>query len=195
MPEQPEPKGWTPIEDSQNAAAFLVLAAQSLAAPVEVFLRTRFGRRYFGVPAAIGLFAVPMWMMFWPGEDATPIFTFWVLFLVIQGRARIESILMSSRGDLVHSRYNGRPRLQRFFRRAGERRVKAVHEPLLVIGTGVLMLGVSEPLGSYLITAGICLALVASVIEGVERNRLMSMHDAWLEQQYHAERFRDITGR
>ncbi len=195
MPDQPEPKGWTPIEDYQNAFAFLVLAAQSIAAPVEVFLRTRFGRRYFGVPAAIGLFAVPMWMFFWTGEDATPIFVFWVLYLVMQGRARIESILMASRGDLVHTRYNGRPRMERFFRRAGERRVKAVHEPLLTIGIGVFILPVSEPLGSYLITAGICLALVASVIEGVERNRLMSMHDAWLEQQHHAERFRDITGR
>lgn len=195
MPDQPEPKGWTPIEDSQNAAAFLVLAAQSIAAPVEVFLRTRFGRRYFGVPAAIGFFAVPMWMLLWPGEDATPIFVFWVLYLIMQGRARVESILMSSRGDLVHTRYNGRPRLARVFKRAGERRLKAATEPLLVLAVGVFMLPISEPLGSYLITAGICLALVASVIETVERNRLMSMHDAWLEQQHHAECFRDFTGR
>lgn len=195
MRDQPEPKGWTPIEDAQNAASILMLVAQSLAAPVEVFLRTRFGRRYFGVPATIGLFAVPMWMLFWPAEDPTPILVFWLLYLVMQLRARIESIVLAAKSEPVHTRYNGYPRLARFFRKSDERKIKASAEPMLVIVVGAGMLAVSGPLGSYLITAGVSLALVASVIESVERNRALSMRDAWIEQQQLATRFREMQDR
>lgn len=195
MRDQPEPKGWTPIEDAQNAATILLLVAQSLASPVEVFLRTRFGRRYFGVPAAIGLFAVPMWMLFWPREDPTPILAFWLLYLVMQIRARVESIVLAAKSEPCHTRYNGYPRLARFFKRTDERKIKAGAEPMLVIITGICMLAVSKPLGSYLITAGVCLSLVASVIESVERNRALSMRDAWIEQEQMAARFRELQDR
>lgn len=195
MRDQPERKGWTPIEDAQDAASILMLVAQSLAAPVEVFLRTRFGRRYFGVPAFLGFLAIPMWMLFWPDEDATPIFVFWVLYILMQLRARIESMVMAARGDTVHTRYNGYPRLARIFKRTHEHKLKGGHEPALVVIVGVFMLAVSEPLGSFLMTSGFCLALVASVIESVERNRAMSMHDAWIEQQAQAARFREMQDR
>ncbi len=195
MRDQPEPKGWTPIQDAQNAASILMLVAQSLAAPVEVFLRTRFGRRYFGVPAAIGLFAVPMWMLFWPREDPVPILVFWLLYLVMQLRARVESIVLAAKSEPVHTRYNGYPRLARIFKRTDERRIKAGAEPMLVIIVGACMLAVSEPLGSYLITSGVCIALVASVIESVEHNRALSMRDAWIEQEQMAARFREMQDR
>ena len=195
MRDQPEPKGWTPIEDTQNAASILVLIAQSLAAPVEVFLRTRFGRRYFGVPAFLGFLAVPMWMLFWPREDATAIFVFWCLYILMQLRARIESMIMVARGDIIHTRYNGYPRLARIFKKTHEHKLKGGHEPALVVIVGAFMLSVSEPLGSFLMTSGFCLALVNSVIESVERSRAMSMNDAWIEQQAQAARFREIQDR
>ena len=195
MRDQPEPKGWTPIEDAQNAASILMLVAQSLAAPVEVFLRTRFGRRYFGVPAFLGFMAVPMWMLFWPREDPTPIFVFWGLYILMQLRARIEGWIMVARGDIVHTRYNGRPRLARIFKNIHEHKLKGFHEPALAIIVGMFMLAVSEPLGSFLMTSGFCLGLVNSVIESIERNRAMSMHDAWIEQQDHAARFREMQDR
>ena len=147
MQHDQEPKGWTPIEDARNVAGLFVLAAQVLSAPVEVFLRTRFGRRYFGFPSFLALFAVPMWMLFWPGEDPRPIMIFWALYVLMQLRARIEGLWMVARGDIVHTRYNGWPCLSRIFKRMSEQTIKGTIEPWLVIAVGMVTLGVSRPLG------------------------------------------------
>lgn len=195
MPDQPDPKGWTPIQDAQQAASILVLAAQVMAAPIEVILRTRFGRRYFGVPAFLGFLAIPMWMLFWPEEDPRPILIFWGLHFVMQLRARIEGITMVARGELVHTRYNGWPRISRIFKNTHEHKLKSNTEPALVMLIGLCLLPFSAPLGSYLIVSGISLGVVEGVIESVNRNRALSMHDAWLEQQDQAARFRDLQDR
>lgn len=192
--EQPEPRGWTPIQDARFAANFLVLTAQVLAAPVEVFLRVRFGRHYFGAPSAIALLAIPMWHLFWPGEDPDPLMAFWLLFIVMQLRARIEGIAMVARGDVRHTRFNGEPRLARVFKKMPQEKIKANIEPLVVIGVGVGLLEYSPPLGSYLIAAGCSLAVVAGVIEKLNTARALQLHDVWLEKQHEAERFREFMG-
>jgi len=115
-----QPKGWTPIQDAQNAASFLVLAAQALSAPVEVCIRTKFGSRYFGVPSLLGFLIISMWMLFWPGQDPQPIFIFWCFYVLMQIRARIESMVLVARGKAVHSRYNGWPRLASIFKKKTE---------------------------------------------------------------------------
>lgn len=193
--EEPQPKGWTPIQDAKAAANFLMLAAQSLAAPLEPFLRHRFGPRYFGVPSTIGLFIIPMWMLLWPDEDPRPIMGFWLLFILVQLIARIECVGLAARGHLIHTRYNGHPRLAAIFRKVPERTLKSTHEPWLAIFAGVLALTFSAPLGSYLIAAGVCLAVCASVGEAVDRARALQLHDAWIEQQILAERFREMQRR
>ena len=63
-------------------------------------------------------------------------------------------------------------------------------EPLFVI-LSACSCSVRLPLGSYLITAGICLMVVASVAECREC-RMMQMNDEWVEQQMLAERFRNL---
>lgn len=190
--EQPEPKGWTPIQDARVAATLFLLAAKVLAAPVEVFLRVRFGRNYFGLPSGIALLAVPMWYTLWPGEDANPLMAFWALFIVMQIRARIEGIALVARGDVRHTRFNGEPRLTRIFRKMPQHKIKAGVEPLVTIGVGAALLEFNLPLGSYLIAAGCSLAIVASAIEKLETARALQMHDAWIEQQHQMERFREF---
>jgi len=192
--QQPEIKGWQPLEDTKTALNVAMLAAQALSAPVEVFLRTRFGSRYFGVPAFLGFIAVPMWLLLWPGEDPRPMTVFWAFYILMQLRARVESAAMVRKGDIVHTRYNGRPRLMSLFRKTPELKLKAV-EPWLVMLVGVFLMAVSEALGSYLIAAGFCLALVESTIAAAERARVFQMHDAFLEQQQTAERFRELRRR
>ncbi len=88
----------------------------------------------------------------------------WLRSLVMQLRARMESVVMVARGDFVHSRYNGWPRLAKFFSRSSERTIKGGLEPAVVILTGILLLPLSQPLGSYLMAAGIALALSHSII-------------------------------
>lgn len=193
--QQTQPQGWTPIEDSKRAAGFAVFAARALAAPVEVCIRRRFGSRYFGVPALVGCLLVPTWMVFWPRESALGITAFWFVYLFNQLAARVESVRMAARGDIMHSRYNGRPMLCGLFPRMSERAVKASVEPVLVIAAGALAMAPSPPLGSYLIAAGVALAITHAVAAAVDRARAMELHDSFLEQRDLAERFREMTGR
>ncbi len=190
---EPSQPGWTPIQDSKQAANVLVFVARALASPVEVFLRKRFGCRYFGVASLGGLVAVPMWMLFWPQDDPRPIMGFWLLYLVMQLRARLESMWMMHRGNIMHSRYNGSSRLARVFPKCSESTIKGGVEPAIVCIIGVLLMTVSEPLGSYLVVAGISLALTNSVIEAVDRVQAIEMHDAFIEQRALSERFRDLS--
>jgi len=189
MQEQ-QPKGWTPIEDARKGANVLMLVAQVLAAPIEVFLRVRFGSRYFGVPSAIAILALPLWMMFFPYEDPRPLLVFWGLYILMQLRARIECLRMVSHGEYVHSRYNGAPRLRSFCRRTPERTIKVCHETVFVCLAGLLMMPASQALGSYLVAAGIASGLLGSTIEAVDRARAIELNDAWIEQQTTADRFR-----
>lgn len=187
-----QPKGWTPFEDAKKGANFMMLAAQVLASPIEVFLRTRFGSRYFGVPSAIAILALPMWSLLWPREDPRPLLIFWGLYILMQLRARVEGMRMVARGDHVHSRYNGRPRLARIFRKMPEQKIKVVAETVVVCAIGVLMLPISESLGSYLFAAAFASGLLNSTIDAVERARSVELNDAWIEQQSLAERFREL---
>lgn len=190
--DEPQPKGFTPIQDAKAAAGIAMLVARSIAAPLEPFLRSRFGSRYFGLPSLIGLFTILFWCVLWPGEDPTPMVWFWWLFIAVQLLARLESIGPAARARPVHTRYNGRPRVASVFRKTPERTLKARHEPWLVIAIGLTVLGLSLPLGSYLIAAGFCLAVCAGVSEAAERAVALQLHDAWIEQQLLAERFRDM---
>ncbi|MGE3424789.1 MAG: hypothetical protein AB7N24_22290 [Dehalococcoidia bacterium] len=190
--QQPEEKGWTPIEDARAAANLLTLAMQTMAAPMEVILRKRFGRRAFGVPSALALLVIPMWMVFWPEEDPRPMWWFWMLFVVMQLRARIESVVLATRGPRVHSRYNGDSRLQWLGRWLDPKNIKGGVEGFLVTFGGFAMMEWSKPLGSYMVVAGISVIGVMTLIESVDRRRTEQLHDAWLEQQYQAERFREM---
>lgn len=192
MQDPQQPKGWTPVEDARNAASFFAFASRVLSAPVEVFLRTGFGSRYFGLPSLVAVFAIPLWMLFWPGESGSGIMLFWSLYLLMQLRAWVESARMVARGEIVHTRYNGWPRLARCFRRHGEREIKGAAEPLVVFGIGIGLLPLSLPLGSYLMTASVALAVNHGLMEAVERARALEINDALIEQRSLSEKFRGM---
>ncbi|QYO62488.1 hypothetical protein [Leptolyngbya sp. 7M] len=192
--QQEQQAGWTPIQDAKKAANILVFLANAVASPVEVFLRTKFGSNYFGMPSVVALLLVPMWALFWPQESPAGICVFWLLFIAFQLRARIETFRMLARGEHVHTRYNGWPRLARIFKRMPESRIKAGLEPLLVFAVGVLMMPLSQPLGSYLMVAAFALGMTHAVIDSVERARALEMNDAMIEQQALADRFRQMNG-
>lgn len=190
--QQQEPKGWTPIQDAKRAAYVLAFASRVMACPIEVILRRQFGSRYFGMATLVALFAVPMWTLFWPEADPRGITALWLVFLVMQLRARIESAFRVARGETIHTRYNGWPRLASLFKHLPEKKLKAVIEPALVLVVGVFFMQGNPPLGSYLIVAGICHALNTALIESVERSRALQMNDALIEQQQLGERFRKM---
>ena len=99
---------------------------------------------------------------------------------------------MVTRGEYVHSRYNGWPRLASVFKEMPERRIKGLVEPAIIILVGVVIFDISESLGTYLVFAGVALALSTEHINAIERHKVGQMHDAWIEQQILMERFREM---
>jgi hypothetical protein len=196
MPQQQEqPQNlWTPIEDAKRAFSLLAFASQVLAHPTEVFLRTRFGSQYFGVAAGLAFFVVPMWMVFFPTEPATGIWIFWCLYIVMQLRARIETARSKSKGEVIHSRYNGWPRLANAFKSMPESRLKAAIEPLAVFLCALAVMAGSVPLGSFLIVSAFALAFNNALLGAVTKARVRELNDTLIEQQQIAECFRDMRG-
>lgn len=185
-------KGWTPIEDARNTANIMVFVSRVMTAPVEVIIRKRFGSRYFGLPGFVALFAIPMWMIFWPEEDGSWIVWFWLLFILMQLRARMEAAWMVRRGDIVHTRYNGQPRVARFFKKLGEQEIKGKTEPTIVLTIGLLIFLFNMPLGSYLVIASLALAANHGLMVAVDRARALEMNDVLIEQRAISGQFRDM---
>lgn len=195
QPRQPDGE-WTPIEDAKGAAALFVFCMRVMATPSEVILRRRFGKHALGLPAALALFAIPMWSIFWPDKDPSHLVTFWGVYFVALIQQRLAGIAMYMRGERVHSRYNGDSRLQflagRWISPDG---VKGGLEGFLVIVVGFLLMPLSQPLGSFLVVSGMSVIGVMTTIKSVEKARLEQMHDAWLEKQHQSEQFREMEQR
>ncbi|MBY0261402.1 MAG: hypothetical protein K2Q20_03620, partial [Phycisphaerales bacterium] len=148
--------------NSVKGARILVFAARALASPLEACLRREFGPKHFGVQAVASLALFPLWMMFWPGWSCDGLIVFWVYALFMFARARAESLRMLRNGTNVHTRYNGWPRLSRWFPRMSEANVKAKCEPAFCFIVGILLFCVSEPLGSFIVVATVGLVLTQS---------------------------------
>lgn len=182
-------------ERLKTALGWVAFIAGALAISVEVFLhRSRtFGGRYVGMQAAAVILIVPLYSMFWEGYELMPLMRFLGAFLFMCFLVRLGGLARRSRdGQEFHSRYTGYPRLMRLMPRADERKVKGALEPLLVFFAGIFASPTSEPLGGYLILASVGLAVSVQFSVGYERQRVIDMNDAYLEQRYIAERFREM---
>ena len=183
------------MDDAKKGLNMGIFLTRALSAPVEVFLRKGFGCNYFGFPAMVGCFIVPLWTGFWPRSSPVPMLVFWAVYLVMQLNARLGTWGAADRGEIVHSRYNGWPRLSRIFKRSPENRIKCLYEPAMVLLAGLLFLRFSPPLGTYLIAAAFSLVFDHAVTEGVDRARAQELIDGLIEQQQLAARVRELTNR
>jgi hypothetical protein len=86
------------------------------------------------------------------------------------------------------------PRLMKLCPRLSEITVKRFIEPLLVFLGGVFTLHVNQPLGFYWMVGAFCMFGQASQADAWAREQATNMHDAVLDQQEVAERFRGMRG-
>lgn len=178
------------LHDVRTATNVLNAFARTFSMTVEVFLRGGFGSRYLGMHAAGGIVLIPFWSVFWPREDCRPLLGFLFAYLAMCFLARLGMGWRALRGVRSHTRYNGRPRLLRLCPWMDEVRFKKQVEPVLVFTLGVLLLPLSQPLGSFLMVAAFALVVSVHMVDTYGRVRAMDMHDAFLEQRELAERFR-----
>jgi len=176
----------------------LLLVSRSLAVTVEVFLHrsSTFGARYLGVQAALGMLLVFFFPVFWPGEDAAPMLCFFAAFVVMCAAVRIATVRRRLRGEPEpHSYYSGTPLLLRQTSRVSERSFKGVVEPAIVWLAGFMVMEWSEPLGSYLVCAGVALVISVGAAVAHERVRALDMNDAFIEQRQVSDRWRGMRPR
>lgn len=174
------------IENMRASAYWLAFIAQTLAVSVEVVLRTRMGSRAIALRGLAAFFLIPLWMVFFPGQEAGPLMWFWCLYVWGCVRQRVGS----AQGDLGHSRYSGESVLRRIFPRCSELKVKGKIEPVFVVVIGLFLLPLNQPLGSFLIAAGIGLGASVGLGESVERAKVRELNDARIDQQDVIDRFR-----
>ncbi|MBL8880928.1 MAG: hypothetical protein JNG88_17580 [Phycisphaerales bacterium] len=158
--------------------------------PLEVLLRHRFGRDYFGLQTLLGFVSLCAWAALWPGRNGLPLLCLTGLYLLLTMFHRIAAVFRSERGHATHSRYTGTPYLRRIVSCFSEITIKQYVEPIVGLLTGILLLPWDEPVGSYLMFSSFC--LMCSVAEDVkaEKRRAQDMYDAYVEQQAVLERFR-----
>jgi len=179
---------------ADNSVYWLYFVLQTWAMSVEVFLHRRFGSRYNPLPAAAVLLLVPLYCAAWQGQDVRPMWQFLEAYVSACFIARINIVCRHWRGDRIHTRYSGEPRLCLLLPRMSEIRIKQFLEPLVVFLVGVGMCKYSQLLGGYLIVAALCLFCSVAQTEAYYRRRATDIYDSVIEQQSIAERFRNLRG-
>lgn len=199
MPQQPQQSEMTGVfsmESYRNAFGWITLIASVGSVSLEVFLRRGFGSRYLHTQAALAVLLILFWPLFFPDRDLAPMFWFLLAYLFMCARARAARLAKWLRGreDNTHSRYNGRPWLCSLMPSTPELAIKGKIEPTLALCTGIVISGLNEPLGCYLVFAGLCMGINFSVLQARDRARMLDLRDSLIEQQLAVERFREARG-
>jgi hypothetical protein len=161
---------------------------------VEPFLHGRFGVRYILVCGPFAVVSLMIFAMFIPPEKAGPFVLFMAAFVACSVLAQIGAWIRFRQGDNEHSLYNGFPRCLRSSVGHREYKVKQFFEPMLVLFLGYVVLDWNAYLGAYWIVAAACLFLTNAIGRRRDTREALLLHDAVLDQQHRAQRFKEIQG-
>lgn len=191
-PPQPQ-RGF--LDSSRDGLSLGMMLCSSWATSLEVFLHKGMGHRYHGLQAAAVLLLVPFYSLAWSEYDLRPLMCFLGAYVVMCLVTRVDGLLRRSRGMQQHSFYSGWPRLMGQKCRIDEVAFKRFVEPVFALLAGYGLRQIDPPLGTYLMIGGVCMFLTVSAGQTVERARAVDMNDAVIEQEWIAERFREMRGR
>lgn len=179
-------------ESFRNTLNWLSLVALAGSVTLEVFFRKGFGSRYLHLQAGLGALLILLWPALFPHDAPEPMALFFLGYLLMLARARSENraLMATGRQHCVHSRYNGEPRLIRWMPKAPESFIKGYVEPFAAIGLGVALSALNQPLGCYLVFAGLCMRMNQTLMEARDNTRTLDMRDMLIEQQLAAARLR-----
>lgn len=180
--------------DSRGTMNLAMLVVQAYSTSVEVFLHRHLGERYLGFQAVGVLLLVPFHAYLMPECDPSRLMLFLMAYLAACLLQRMGMLWRRWRGMVQHSRYNGYPWMLTGNTRIEEVFFKIWVEPLMVIGSGMLLIAVDRVLGSYIATAGFALHIKGRMVNLLSSSQTLDMRDAMLEQEQRAERFREMNG-
>lgn len=190
-------KPFSQAVDGQAAENWLNVFSRTMNAfayLTEAMIHKNMGLRYIdaSIPFALGILV--LYPIFWPENDQRAFLVFSALFVLSHIGQRFSAARRRVMGDRFHSFYTGESLLAGLFPRLSERAVKRHVEPLFVVLLGGIALYFDRPLGTLLmVSAGAMIATNEQQMRR-ERERVYAMHDALLENQMAADRFRGWYG-
>lgn len=167
---------------------------EAMAFTMALFLHRKFGSRYIGRNAAMGILVILVFAAVMPMPGAWTMILFLVAYFKAWIYARAGVLYRRfKRQENEHTRYSGWPYLMTVLPGWTELTVKRFIEPLLVVVVGVVLWFFVPGLGLYLVMAGVSLFISVELAEAYDRRRAEMMHDAVIEATQRAERFRTMS--
>lgn len=174
--------------DQDAGANFLIqVTIRSFARSVAVFLRKDLGSEYLGVAGVAALLIIPLFAGIFPRAEAGPLLWFLAAYFGMVLVARVGMFRRYWRGEHIYSFYSGTPRLATLLPFLPEWFLKVWVEPPLVFFIGVNVATYNNPLGSYLVWAGLALFICEVQVAFEDSQRTRRMRDARIEQLHTRE--------
>jgi len=162
----------------------LYLLVSGYATCFTVFIRRNFGTEALGLNAAVAFIIMMGYTAVHPGSRMGFFVMLWFVMLVAQW---LNTMLCRARGIVVHSRYDGYPRLGFAFPFVRAERTAKTIECLACVLIGGLLFEVDQSLGVFVMFGCFGLLLRLAIDDEIDRKRLQRMHDAEIEQSYMME--------
>lgn len=173
--------------DRMRSTANLVAAVAAVFATFAqvTFFRHTFGVRYFrSFKTALVVPVLFFFPIFWSRDDPRWLWALLALYSVMCIRHRLNIWRRIVRGESgLHSMYDGISRLERFFPKASEQKIKSFHEPAWMFFIGIGSLAVSPELGCFFILCAFGMGVQSGLMFAHDRQRTLDLADAQIEGQ------------
>lgn len=169
-------------EPPENGVNFVEMAIAFFSLAPELLLHDfrTFGVRSVGPRAAGTVLAMYIFANCYSFDNRTPLLMLTTIVALLAIVAHISAAIRLGRGQICHSRYNGRPWAVAIFP-ISEPRMKRI-EPVLIVLAGLGLHCLNHPLGSFVITAGYCYGFRVVLEYLLTRTKSLDLNDAMAEQ-------------
>ncbi len=179
---------------AQNWANALTRTLNAFAYLSEAMIHKNMGLRYVDASAPFALLVLVFYPIFWQEHDLRAYTVFAGLFLLAHIGQRFKAYRRRVNGDVNHSYYAGDPLLWAWFPWMSGRTLRQHVEPFFVLLIGGIVVYFDRPLGVLFMVSAVAMNVTNEQQERRERERVHAMHDALLENQMAADRFRGWYG-
>jgi len=190
---QQEGQSEGPLQQMRGNVLGVIAICQMFSAPLYIVTRRfgTWGERFCGFHMGAGLLALPVIGAFSTPQDhpeqLAPLMWLWCAMWGLLLVHRIAGIWRRSRGEVVHSLYDGAV----WWPTRNEVRAKRnEHGLILLLGLGCLVF--SQPLGAWVIGAAVCGCISTEYQHQARQAQLRAIRDsqregAWLHANYRKE--------
>jgi hypothetical protein len=171
-------------EESFN---FLFVVAKCFATSLVVFTRHTFGKEALGINGLGAFILIPLYATFAKVPDMFGFWGIWLCAVVVQ---RLRTLVVVSRGTVMHSRFGGYLWVGSLFGIVKSYKAAQFIEFIVCLGAGNLLKSVSPGVGSFVMAASGALLIVALIENQALEMKVQRMHDAEIEMQTMADMYR-----